>query len=66
MYNDLDLQVLEVSTPLIPSFLLLNIYNEYYPDSYTYTIPYTLTPLTLPPRYIITGELNVYHVLWNS
>jgi hypothetical protein len=66
MCNDLDLQVLEVSTPLIPSFLLLNIYNEYYPDSCTYTIPHALTPLTLPPRCIITGDQNTHHVVWNS
>jgi hypothetical protein len=66
IYNDLDLQVLEVSTPLIPSFLILNIYNEHYPESHTYTIPCALTPLTLPPRCIITGDLNVHHVLWNS
>jgi hypothetical protein len=47
-------------------FLLLNIYTEYHPDSHTYIIPHTLTPLTLLPRCIMTGDLNVYHVLWNS
>jgi hypothetical protein len=66
MCNNPDLQVLEVSTPLIPSFLLLNIYNEHHPESRTYTIPRALTPLTLPPRCIITGDLNAHHVLWNS
>jgi hypothetical protein len=64
--NDPDLQALEVSTTLIPSFLLLNIYNEHHPESSAYTIPRTLTPLTLPPRCIITGDLNAHHVLWNS
>jgi hypothetical protein len=66
MCNNPDLQVLEVFTPLIPSFLLLNIYNEHHPDSHTYTIPHALTHLTFPPRCIITGDLNAYHVLWNS
>jgi hypothetical protein len=65
MCNDPDLQVWEVSTPLIPSFLLLNIYNEYHPESCTYTIPHALTPLTLPPRCIITGDLYTHHALWN-
>jgi hypothetical protein len=64
--NDPDLQALEVSTPLIPSFLLLNIYNEHHPESRTYTIPHSLTPLTLPPRCIITGDLNAHQGLWNS
>jgi hypothetical protein len=64
--NDPDLQVLEVSTPLIPSFLLLNIYNKHHPQSRTYTIPCALAPLTLPPRCIITGDLDAYHALWNS
>jgi hypothetical protein len=46
MCNDPGLQALEVSTPLIPSFLLLNIYNEHHPESHTYIIPRALTPLT--------------------
>jgi hypothetical protein len=46
--NDPDLQVLEVSTPLIPSFLLLNIYNEHHPESHSYTIPRALAPSPYP------------------
>jgi hypothetical protein len=42
--NNPDLQALEVSTPLIPSFLLLNIYNEHHAESRPYTIPRALTP----------------------
>jgi hypothetical protein len=64
--NDPDLQVLEVSTPLIPSFLLLNIYNQHHSESCTYTIPRALTPLTLPPRCIITGDLNAHHAHGNG
>jgi exonuclease III len=37
--EDPDLQILEVGTDLIPSFFLLNIYNERYATSKLYTIP---------------------------
>ncbi|HEV7948190.1 MAG TPA: hypothetical protein VGP24_00355, partial [Glaciihabitans sp.] len=53
---DPDLQVLEVSTDLIPSFFLLNMYNEKHPESNIYTIPRAITPLPLPRRCIITGD----------
>jgi hypothetical protein len=64
--GDPDLQVLEVSTTLIPSFYLLNIYNERDPRTKIYTIPRSLTPLPLPCRCMITGDLNAHHPLWNS
>jgi exonuclease III len=37
--DDPDLQILEVGTDLIPSFFLLNVYNEWDPVSKLYTIP---------------------------
>jgi exonuclease III len=55
----------EISTDLIPSFFLINIYNEYEPASNLYTVPRSLTPLSLPRRYIITGDLNTHHALCN-
>jgi hypothetical protein len=64
--GDPDLQVLEVQTDLIPTLYILNIYNEYDPQTKLYTIPRTLAPLSLPPRCIITGDLNAHHPLWNS
>jgi hypothetical protein len=64
--SDPDLQVLEVQTDLIPKLYLLNIYNEYDRITKLHTIPRTLTPLSLPNRCIITGDLNAHHTLWNS
>jgi hypothetical protein len=64
--RDPDLQVLEVQTDLIPTLYILNIYNEYDPRTKLYTIPHTLTTLSLPTRCIITGDLNAHHPLWNS
>jgi hypothetical protein len=64
--NDLDLQILEVATDRIPPFLLLNIYNENDTVSKLYTVPQSLTPLPLPSRCVITGDLNAYQMLWNS
>jgi hypothetical protein len=64
--GDPDLQVLEVQTDLIPTLYILNIYNEYDPQTKLYTIPRTLAPLSLPTRCIITGDLNAHHPLWNS
>jgi hypothetical protein len=63
--QDPDLQILEISTDLIPSFFLINIYNEHDPASNLYTVPRSLAPLSLPRRCIITGDLNEHHVLWN-
>jgi hypothetical protein len=64
--DDPDLQVLEVGTDLIPSFFLLNIYNQRDPQTKIYTIPHALAPLPLPRRCIITGDLNAHYGLWNS
>jgi hypothetical protein len=61
--NDPNYQILEIRTDLIPSFFLVNIYNEYDPASKLYTIPYSLTPLSLPLRCIILGDLNAHHTL---
>jgi hypothetical protein len=55
-----------VGTDLIPSFFLLNVYNEHDPVTNLFTIPCSLTPLSLPRRCIITGDLNAHHALWNS
>jgi hypothetical protein len=30
-----------------------------------YTVLHSLTPLALPHRYIIMGDLNAHHTLWN-
>jgi hypothetical protein len=64
--DDPDLQVLEVGTDLIPSFFLLNIYNQHNPQRKFYTIPRSLVPRPLPRRCVITGDLNAHHGLWNS
>jgi hypothetical protein len=66
IYDDPNLQVLEVGTDLIPSFFLLNIYNQCDPQTNIYTIPDALAPLPLPHRCVITGDLNTHHSLWNS
>jgi hypothetical protein len=41
-------QILAVGTDLIPSFFLLNIFNECHPICKLYTIPCSLIPLSLP------------------
>jgi hypothetical protein len=64
--DDPDLQVLEVGTDVIPSFFLLNIYNQRDPQTKIYTIPRTIAPLPLPRICVITGDLNAHHGLWNS
>jgi hypothetical protein len=64
--DDPDLQVLKVGTDLIPSFFLLNIYNECDQQTKLFTIPCSLAPIPLPHRCIITRELNAHHGLWNS
>jgi hypothetical protein len=64
--DDPDLQILEVQTDLIPTFYLINLYNEKENHTKTYTIPRALTPLSLPPWSIITGDMNAHHTLWNS
>jgi hypothetical protein len=61
--RDPDLQVLDVSTTLIPSFYLLNIYNECDPRTKIYTIPHSLTPLALACHCVITGDLNTHYPL---
>jgi hypothetical protein len=63
--KDPDLQILEISTDLIPSFFLINIYNEHDSALKLYTVPRSLTPLSLPHRCIITGDLHANHALWN-
>jgi hypothetical protein len=57
---------LEVKTDFIPTFYLLNIYNENECTTKQHTIPHALTPLSLPNRCVITDDLNVQHMLWNS
>jgi hypothetical protein len=64
--SDPDLQILEVQIDLIPKLYLLNIYNKYDYIMNLHTIPHTLTPISLPNQYIITGYLNAHHMLWNS
>jgi hypothetical protein len=63
--KDPDLQILEISTDLIRSFFLINIYNEHDPAANHYTVPCSLAPLSLPCRCIIMGDLNAHHALWN-
>jgi len=65
--NDSDLQVLDVSTPSIPTTRVLNIYNEELPGNISTprTIERTLTTLTLPTRCILAGDMNAHHPWWN-
>src|SRR5215208_2429668 len=63
--NDPDFQLLEISTPLIPTFFLANIYNEYDNLRGNYTLPRTLPNIQLPQRCILSGNLNAHHSYWN-
>jgi hypothetical protein len=63
--DDPDLQVLEVQMDLIPKLYLLNLYNEYDPLTQKHTILHTHPQLPPLSRCIITGDLNMHHVLWN-
>jgi len=64
--NDPDLQIIEVSTPTIPTTTIINIYNEHEGASNLYTIPRTLIHTNLPARCIIAGDMNAHHPWWNS
>jgi hypothetical protein len=66
VYEDPNIQVLEIGTALIPPLYILNVYNEKEPSSQLYTIPRSLAQLILPQYCIITGDLNAHHPLWNS
>jgi hypothetical protein len=61
--NNPDLQVLEVQMDLIPRLYLLNLYNEFDHLTRKHTIPCTLPHLPPLSRCIITGDLNMYHLL---
>jgi hypothetical protein len=66
--DDSDLQVLDFSTPTIPTIRLFNIYNEVLPRNHSTprTIERNLLNLQLPDRCLLTSEINTYHPWWNS
>jgi hypothetical protein len=64
--QDPDIQVLEISTPSIAPITVFNIYNKHEGSSNIYTIPRSFTNIPLPEQYIIAGEMNTYHIQWNS
>jgi hypothetical protein len=66
IYDNPDLQVLEVQMDLIPKLYLRNLYNEYDPLTQKHTIPCTLPHLPPLSQCIIAGNLNAHHSLWNS
>jgi hypothetical protein len=66
MCVDPNIQVLEIGTALIPPLYILNIYNKKEPPSQLYTVPWSLAQMILPQCYIIMGNLNTHHPLWNS
>lgn len=67
--DDPDLQAIDITTPTITTTTILNIYNEHEGESGLFTIPRTLTTIAnkgLPPRCIITGDMNAHHSWWDS
>jgi ribonuclease HI len=64
--SDPDLQILEVSTPTIPTTFIFNLYNGYESESDMWTIPRSLINTPLPTRTVLAGDFNAHHVLWNS
>ena len=62
--NDPDVQILEVSTPAIAPFFIINIYNERRPQA-GWTLERSLSQFNIPPRTILGGDFNAHHEHWN-
>src|SRR5947209_4123515 len=64
IYNDKDIQVIQISTPNIAPIFLFNIYKKSPPHDRTlpYTVERVLKVLALPERTILTGDFNAYHL----
>ena len=66
LVKDPDAQAFEVATPLIPSTLIYNIYNQKDREG-KHTIDRLFTPETpLGERTIMAGDFNAHHPWWNS
>src|SRR5690606_5829804 len=67
LFDDPYLQILEVSAPGVPAFLVFNIYNERYGNTQQYTVERLLQDYTFPiTRVLLVGDLNAHHSWWNS
>src|SRR5690606_31308236 len=62
---DTDIQVLDVSTPAIAPFMLVNIYNERRGHQQQYSLERSQRKLNIPTRCVIAGDFNAYHTHWN-
>src|SRR5690606_3077812 len=65
---DPDLQVLSVSSALLPSFYIFVMYLDCSLSPDITSLIRILSPyiFTLHPRTIITGDFNAHHPWWNS
>ena len=61
--DDPDIQILEVSTPAITPFYIINIYNEKRNDQWT--LERSFSQFNIPPRSILAGDFNTHHESWN-
>ena len=61
--DDPDVQILEISTPAIPTFFIINIYNEKRGNKWTLERSFPQFPI--PARSIIAGDFNAHHEHWN-
>src|SRR5690554_3097640 len=61
--DDPDIQSLEVSTPAITPFFIINIYNEKRDNQWT--LERSFSQVNIPPRTILAGDFNAHHESWN-
>ena len=66
--SDSDIIIIDVSSPQIESFQIINIYNEKSLDSESdsYTVERSLQHLSLVKETLIAGDFNSHHSWWNS
>jgi hypothetical protein len=66
--NDPDLQLLDISTSTIPTISIANIYNKKISTQLQMnrTIERSLINITPGNRFLLAGDFNLYHPMWNT
>ena len=67
IYQDFDVQILDIFKVDLSSILLFNVYNEKQIDDENneYTVKRVLSKIDLLTRFIICDNFNVYYLWWN-
>jgi ribonuclease HI len=64
--KDADIQILEITTPSIPSTQIINLYNERFRGEPEYTVPRTLTKIQPYTRTLLLGDFNAHSHWWDD